>query len=195
VVESLPDGAVLALGNSLPIRDVDAYVTRAARLRVCAQRGANGIDGLVSGAIGSAIGSGAPTLLLLGDVSLLHDLSGLANWRLAPSPLVIALVDNAGGRIFDQLPAQKLYSTEPEAARLWHTAPECDFARAAAAFGIDYHAPTTPDAIQSATRAALERRGATLLHLRVGPTSAAELRQAVLSELGAELSGSSAGRS
>lgn len=190
VVESLPDGAVLALGNSLPIRDVDAYVTRAARLRVCAQRGANGIDGLVSGAIGSAVGSGAPTLLLLGDVSLLHDLSGLANWRLAPVPLVIALVDNAGGRIFDQLPAQKLYGTEPEAARLWHTAPECDFARAAGAFGLDYQAPTTPEAIQSATRAALERRGATLLHLRVGPSSAANLRQSVLGVLATDLAGS-----
>ncbi|HVY27061.1 MAG TPA: 2-succinyl-5-enolpyruvyl-6-hydroxy-3-cyclohexene-1-carboxylic-acid synthase [Polyangiaceae bacterium] len=195
VIESLPDGAVLALGNSLPIRDVDAYVTRGARLRVCAQRGANGIDGLVSGAIGSAIASGSPTLLLLGDVSLLHDLSGLANWRLAPSPLVIALIDNAGGRIFDQLPAQKLYGPEPEAAKLWHTAPDCDFPRAAAAFGLHYHAPTTPDAIQAATRDALERRGATLLHLRVGPTSAAELRQGVLSALGADLAGSNAGRS
>jgi 2-succinyl-5-enolpyruvyl-6-hydroxy-3-cyclohexene-1-carboxylate synthase len=186
VVESLPDGAVLALGNSLPIRDVDAYVTHAARLRVCAQRGANGIDGLVSGAIGSAIGSGAPTLLLLGDVSLLHDLSALANVRLATSPLVIAVVDNAGGRIFDQLPVAKLYQDDPAAA-LWRTPPACDFAQIAAAFGVDYQAPTTPESIAAATRAALTRCSATLLHLRVGPRSASELRQRVLGELASDL--------
>lgn len=188
VVESLPDGAVLALGNSLPIRDVDAYVTRAARLRVVVQRGANGIDGLVSGAIGSAIGSGAPTLLLLGDVSMLHDLSGLANVQLATSPLVIAVVDNAGGRIFDQLPVAKLYGDKPE-AELWHTPPACDFAQAAALFGLAYRAPTTPEDIASSTRAALERRGPTLLHLRVGPNSAAQMRQSVLAALTTELAG------
>jgi 2-succinyl-5-enolpyruvyl-6-hydroxy-3-cyclohexene-1-carboxylate synthase len=188
VVENLPDGAVLALGNSLPIRDVDAYVTRAARVRVVVQRGANGIDGLVSGAIGSAIGSGAPTLLLLGDVSLLHDLSGLANARLATSPLVIAVVDNAGGRIFDQLPVAKLYADQPEAA-LWNTPPACDFAHAAALFGLGYQAPTTPEAVATSTRAALERRGATLLHLRVGPHSAEQMRQSVLTALAGDLAG------
>lgn len=188
VVESLPDGAVLALGNSLPIRDVDAYVTRAARVRVVVQRGANGIDGLVSGAIGSAIGSGAPTLLLLGDVSLLHDLSGLANARLAASPLVIAVVDNAGGRIFDQLPVAKLYADKPEAA-LWNTPSEYDLAHAAALFGLDYQAPTTPEAVATSTRAALERRGASLLHLRVGPHSAEQMRLGVLTALAGDLAG------
>jgi 2-succinyl-5-enolpyruvyl-6-hydroxy-3-cyclohexene-1-carboxylate synthase len=178
----------LALGNSLPIRDVDAYVTHAARVRVVVQRGANGIDGLVSGAIGSAIGSGAPTLLLLGDVSLLHDLSGLANARLATSPLVIAVVDNAGGRIFDQLPVAKLYADQPEAA-LWNTPPACDFAHAAALFGLGYQAPTTPEAVATSTRAALERRGATLLHLRVGPHSAEQMRQSVLTALAGDLAG------
>ena len=188
VVESLPDGSVLALGNSLPIRDVDAYVTRAARFRVTAQRGANGIDGLVSAAIGSAVGSGAPTLLLLGDVSLLHDLGGLASAALVETPLVIAVVDNAGGRIFDQLPVQKLYASEPFAARLWLTPPERDLSHAAALFGLYYLAPTTPEAIRTMTARALMQSQPVLLHLRVGPHSAAQMRQRVLGSLAAALS-------
>lgn len=185
VVEALPAGTVLALGNSLPIRDVDAYVTRAARLRVTAQRGANGIDGLVSGAIGSAIGSAAPTLLLLGDVSLLHDLGGLASLGLLQTPFVVAVVDNAGGRIFDQLPVQKLYSAEPAAARLWHTPPERELSHVAALFGLRYEAPSTPQAIADVARRALTQSQPTLLHLRVAPHSAAHMRQNVLSALSA----------
>jgi 2-succinyl-5-enolpyruvyl-6-hydroxy-3-cyclohexene-1-carboxylate synthase len=187
VLESLPDGAVLALGNSLPIRDVEAYVTHAGRLRVAAQRGANGIDGLVSGAIGSAIGSGAPTLLLLGDVSLLHDLNGLASAGLVKAtPLVIAVVDNAGGRIFDQLPVERLYRAEPEAARLWLTPPERELSHAAALFGLRYEAPSTPAAVAAATARALSQTEPTLLHLRVGPDSALQLRQRVLTALSAD---------
>jgi 2-succinyl-5-enolpyruvyl-6-hydroxy-3-cyclohexene-1-carboxylate synthase len=183
VVAGMPDGALLALGNSLPIRDVDAYVTQAARLRVTAQRGANGIDGLVSGAIGSAIASGAPTLLLLGDVSLLHDLGGLAGVALVKTPLVIAVIDNAGGRIFDQLPVEKLYRAEPDAARLWLTPPERELAHAAALFGLRYSAPSTPEAITAATAQALAHAQPTLLHLRVGPHSAAQMRQRILAAL------------
>ena len=185
VVEALPDGSVLALGNSLPIRDVDAYVTHAARVRVTTQRGANGIDGLVSGAIGSAIGSGVPTLLLLGDVSLLHDLGGLASLALVTTPFVVAVVDNAGGRIFDQLPVEKLYSAEPDAAKLWLTPPERDLTHVAALFGLKYEAPTTLAAIRTATARALSQNVATLLHLRVGPDSAAQLRKSVLASLSA----------
>jgi 2-succinyl-5-enolpyruvyl-6-hydroxy-3-cyclohexene-1-carboxylate synthase len=156
---------------------------------VAAQRGANGIDGLISGAIGSAIGSGAPTLLLLGDVSFLHDLGGLAAARLVKTPLVIAVIDNAGGRIFDQLPVQNLYGSEPDAAKLWLTPPELDLAHAAALFGLHYDAPTTAEAIRHATTRALTRSGPALLHLRVGPESAAGMRQRIVAALSAELSG------
>ncbi|MDF3065934.1 MAG: 2-succinyl-5-enolpyruvyl-6-hydroxy-3-cyclohexene-carboxylic-acid synthase [Polyangiaceae bacterium] len=186
VVESLPADAVLALGNSLPIREVDAYVTRAKRLCVVSQRGANGIDGLVSGAVGSALGSGAPTLLLLGDVSLLHDIGALASARLVPSPLVIAVVDNAGGRIFDQLPVQRLYAEDARLSELWLTPPGRELSHAAALFGLTYDAPTSLEAVRAATSEAIARRGGTLLHLRVGANSAAEQRQRVVAALGAE---------
>jgi 2-succinyl-5-enolpyruvyl-6-hydroxy-3-cyclohexene-1-carboxylate synthase len=183
VVESLPAGTVLALGNSLPIREVDAYVTRAQPVRVVSQRGANGIDGLVSGALGSALGSGSPTLLLLGDVSLLHDVGALASARLVSTPLVIAVVDNAGGRIFDQLPVHQLYAGDRSLTELWRTPPERDLSHAAALFGLIYEAPREDDAVRAAIRAALARSATTLLHLRVGPTSAADARRSILAAL------------
>ncbi len=79
VLEHLPEPCQLVLGNSLPIREVDAYVPSSARaLSVLSQRGANGIDGLISGAAGAASLREEPTVLLLGDVSFMHDLGGLA---------------------------------------------------------------------------------------------------------------------
>jgi 2-succinyl-5-enolpyruvyl-6-hydroxy-3-cyclohexene-1-carboxylate synthase len=186
---ALPDGALLVLGNSLPIRDADAYVTRAAKVRVVCQRGANGIDGLVSGAIGSAIGGGAPTLLLIGDVSLLHDLGGLAASSLLRSPLVIAVIDNAGGRIFDQLPLHDLYRDDSRAAELWRTPPSPRLEHAAALFGLGYQAPGTQAEIRDAVGKGLGKPGVTLLHLRVDPESAARSRQHILEALGAETRG------
>lgn len=92
---------LLAVGNSLPIRLLDRYVTEI-DAPVLSQRGASGIDGLVAGAAGAAIASGRPTTLLLGDVSFLHDLDGLLAAREAP--LTIVVLHNDGGRLFEQLP-------------------------------------------------------------------------------------------
>lgn len=181
---ALPEGAVLVLGNSLPIREVDAYVARAPRVRVVSQRGANGIDGLVAGAIGSALASGAPTLLLIGDVSLFHDLGALAASRLVKTPLVIALVDNGGGRIFDQLPVQKLYAADARAAELWLTPPTGQLSHAATLFGLDYVAPSSGPDIHAVVAAKLASPGVSLVHLRVEPHSAARSRQRVLEALG-----------
>jgi 2-succinyl-5-enolpyruvyl-6-hydroxy-3-cyclohexene-1-carboxylate synthase len=117
VARELPREAQLCLGNSLPIRDLDAYAADGAAAVILSQRGANGIDGLIAGAAGSALGSARPTLLLLGDVSLVHDLGGLAVARVLHTPLVLAVLDNDGGRIFDQLPVRDLYGTEAAAGR------------------------------------------------------------------------------
>jgi len=181
--QRLPDGAQWVLGNSLPIRDVDAYVSAAAGVRVLSQRGANGIDGLVSGAVGSALALPAPTLLLLGDVSLLHDLGGLAIAHEVHQPFVIAVLDNGGGRIFDQLPVRDLYQSEPAVERFWRTSPGCDLAHAAQLFGIRYAAASTLAALSAATADALTGNAATLLHVQVTPDSARTVRERVLARL------------
>jgi 2-succinyl-5-enolpyruvyl-6-hydroxy-3-cyclohexene-1-carboxylate synthase len=190
VARALPRGAQWMLGNSLALREVDAYVTHAADTVTLSQRGANGIDGLVSGAVGSALAAERPTLLLLGDVSLLHDLGGLALARLVKTPLVLAVIDNDGGRIFDQLPVRELYAGDDQGhAHFWVTPGGLDLAHAAALFGMAYAAPTTLEALASATTEALQRPGTTLLQIRVAPDSAREVRERVLLRLATESTG------
>ncbi len=186
---ALPDGSQWMLGNSLALRDVDAYVSKVAARVTLSQRGANGIDGLVSGAVGSAIAAERSTLLLLGDVSLLHDLGGLALARSLKTPLVIAVIDNEGGRIFDQLPVRDLYSTDTGLAHFWRTPHGLDLAHAAPLFGIAYCAPTTLEALATATTEGMHRPGATLLQIRVAPDSAADVRERVLQRLSTEVVG------
>jgi 2-succinyl-5-enolpyruvyl-6-hydroxy-3-cyclohexene-1-carboxylate synthase len=186
IARALPSGAQWILGNSLALREVDAYVNDAAATLTLSQRGANGIDGLVSGAVGSALAEKRPTLLLLGDVSLLHDLAGLALARLVSTPLVFAVIDNEGGRIFDQLPVRDLYAQNDDVAHFWRTPPGLDLSHAARLYEIAYSAPTTLPALSAALAEAWRRPGATLLQVRVAPNSARDVRERVLRRLAAE---------
>jgi 2-succinyl-5-enolpyruvyl-6-hydroxy-3-cyclohexene-1-carboxylate synthase len=102
---TLPDGAVLYVANSMAIREVDAFAgPRGGELRVLANRGVNGIDGQVSAALGAAAGSRAPTVLWCGDLTLLHDVSGLLAGRLHDAGLTIVVSNDDGGGIFEYLP-------------------------------------------------------------------------------------------
>ena len=101
----LPDEAVVWVSSSMPIRDVEAYFPQSAkRLRFLANRGANGIDGVVSSAMGAATATGPPTWVLIGELALQHDAGGLLAARRAGVELEIVCVNNGGGGIFDFLP-------------------------------------------------------------------------------------------
>jgi 2-succinyl-5-enolpyruvyl-6-hydroxy-3-cyclohexene-1-carboxylate synthase len=185
-LEALPPGGLLVVGNSLPIREVDAYVRATTRsVDVVCQRGANGIDGLIAGAAGAARAAEQPALLLLGDVdvSFAHDLGGLAAVRLVESPLAIVVIDNQGGRIFEQLPLERLFERDPERAALWLTPPDLAFEHAGPLFGLPYAAPQSLTALGDALSVALERRGASIVHVRVPPHGARDAQRAVIAEL------------
>jgi 2-succinyl-5-enolpyruvyl-6-hydroxy-3-cyclohexene-1-carboxylate synthase len=102
---SLPDGALLWAGNSMPVRDLDDWLAGSERaIRPLSNRGANGIDGVVSTALGAAAADVGPVVLVVGDVSFLHDLNALVSARLHGLSATIVLVDNDGGGIFSFLP-------------------------------------------------------------------------------------------
>jgi 2-succinyl-5-enolpyruvyl-6-hydroxy-3-cyclohexene-1-carboxylate synthase len=99
------DGDLVYTASSMPIRDQEAFVpSRPAQVRFLCNRGANGIDGLVSSGIGAAVASGRPTWIVTGDLGLAHDLGGLAALREAGAPVRVVVIDNGGGGIFEFLP-------------------------------------------------------------------------------------------
>jgi 2-succinyl-5-enolpyruvyl-6-hydroxy-3-cyclohexene-1-carboxylate synthase len=181
VVDALPDGALLVLGNSLPVRVADAACPASARrIDVLGQRGACGIDGLIAGAAGSASAAGRPTAVLLGDVSFAHDLGGLAAARAAGAPLAVVVIDNGGGRIFEQLPVASAPGGAEALERYFLTPPGVDVASAAAAFGLPHRRALDVAALAGAVREALAAEGATVIHAPVAPHGAREVERAAL---------------
>jgi 2-succinyl-5-enolpyruvyl-6-hydroxy-3-cyclohexene-1-carboxylate synthase len=109
----LPAGATVWVGSSMPIRDVEAYFPQSDKpIRFLANRGANGIDGVVSSAAGAALATGERVWLLTGELGLLHDIGGLLAARRAGAELSIVCLDNGGGSIFDFLPVAE--AADPE---------------------------------------------------------------------------------
>jgi 2-succinyl-5-enolpyruvyl-6-hydroxy-3-cyclohexene-1-carboxylate synthase len=182
-VAAAGDGALLQLGNSLPIRVIDLVCAGGQPRDVLTQRGAAGIDGLIASAAG-ATSTGRPVLLILGDVSFAHDLGGLLAARLARAPLAIVVIDNGGGQIFGTLPVAA--AAAPDAlARHFTTAPALDPVAVAAALGLRAALARDPAAVRAAVTAALAAAGPTVIHAPVAPTGARDLRRAALASLSA----------
>ncbi len=101
----LPSDSTLVVSSSMPVRDLEAYaLPRDLPPRVVSNRGANGIDGVVSTALGVALASGSPTVALVGDLAFLHDVSALVHSRGIDAHLTVVVADNGGGGIFSFLP-------------------------------------------------------------------------------------------
>jgi 2-succinyl-5-enolpyruvyl-6-hydroxy-3-cyclohexene-1-carboxylate synthase len=145
VVAGLPDGSRLVVSSSMPIRDVERYAPPRSGLRVAANRGANGIDGVVSTAVGVAVaarqepgraeGAGPATGLLIGDLAFLHDSNGLLGIAGRDVDLVCVVVDNDGGGIFSFLP-QAGALPGPRYEQLFGTPHGLDLVALARAYGV-----------------------------------------------------------
>jgi 2-succinyl-5-enolpyruvyl-6-hydroxy-3-cyclohexene-1-carboxylate synthase len=181
VLAALPAGSALVLGNSLPIRNVDAFGAGGRDAIVLSQRGANGIDGLVAGSCGAARALGRAVTLLLGDVSLLHDLTSLGLARDLAAPLVVVVVNNHGGRIFEQLPLGRgPASGDAELRSLYErtlahvcTPHDLDLEHAARLFGLAYARVATKVELEAALGAAYARSACTVVDVSVPPSGAA----------------------
>jgi 2-succinyl-5-enolpyruvyl-6-hydroxy-3-cyclohexene-1-carboxylate synthase len=135
ITASVPSGGHLLVASSMPVRDVEWFGTPRSDVTVHSNRGANGIDGVLATATGIAIGSGAPTAVLLGDVAFCHDASSLTALQRRGLDLTIVVTDNDGGAIFSFLPqASSLAADRFE--QLFGTPHGTDVVEVARAFGL-----------------------------------------------------------
>ncbi len=141
VVDLLPARATLFMGNSSPIRHLDQYGRAAAKpIFAYASRGASGIDGNISTALGIHTGRQEPLVAVLGDITFYHDLNGL--WQIKQAQMenvTIVLLNNNGGSIFNRLPVAQL---EPPFTDLFLTPPNLDFEPVVRMYGLDYQLAT-----------------------------------------------------
>jgi 2-succinyl-5-enolpyruvyl-6-hydroxy-3-cyclohexene-1-carboxylate synthase len=170
-----PRRAVLFAGNSLPIRLLDMFACAEGGdfdVSVFSNRGASGIDGVLATAVGCALGQARPLTLLIGDLSLLHDLSSLMLLRRVRQPFVVVVLNNDGGGIFQMLPVPDRADVRE---RFFQVSHGLDFAGACEMFGLTYVSPESRrDFIDSYTLALRQPR-ATVVEVKVPPHRATEM--------------------
>ena len=178
LIDALPVGAAIVAGNSMPIRDLDTVLRSGpAPLHVYGNRGASGIDGVVSTALGiAAARPGSPLALVLGDLSAYHDMNGLLAVRRFGLAATIVVLNNDGGGIFSMLPQA---SRVPEFEPLFGTPHGLRFEHAAAQYGLGYAQPDTPEAYQEALADSLGRDDAQLIEVRTQRAENAALHEAM----------------
>ena len=156
---ALPDGAVLVATNSMPVRDLDAFVFDTGSVVCCANRGAAGIDGSASTALGIAADDPSRAVALYtGDLALLHDLSGLAAVARLGLHLIAVCVDNDGGEIFSLLPVADRIPA-PDFERLFRTPHGVDLCGLDGFAGIRACRVSTAGELGDAVSAAAATRG------------------------------------
>jgi 2-succinyl-5-enolpyruvyl-6-hydroxy-3-cyclohexene-1-carboxylate synthase len=159
LVAHLPAHSTLVVSSSMPVRDVEAFAAPGVDgPRILANRGANGIDGVVSTALGVALASGGPTVALVGDLAFLHDVSALVTVAGFSTALTVVVADNAGGGIFNFLPPAT--ELDPGTFETLFATPQAAGVEAVAAgFGWPVEVTGPERSLEEALDRSLARRG------------------------------------
>ncbi|NWJ48094.1 MAG: 2-succinyl-5-enolpyruvyl-6-hydroxy-3-cyclohexene-1-carboxylic-acid synthase [Chloroflexi bacterium] len=167
--ELLPEGAILFSSNSMPVRDMDTFFSSTDRnIRLMCNRGANGIDGVVSSALGAGAVTSAPLTLVIGDLSFYHDMNGLLAAKLHQLNATIILINNDGGGIFSFLPQ----ASYPENFELLFGTPHgLDFRHVAALYGAEYTLSTNWHTFREAVSSSFAKPGLKIIEI---PTTRAQ---------------------
>ncbi len=163
----LPEEATLFVASSMPVRDIETFwPVRPDPPKVLCNRGANGIDGTVSSALGAAATGRGPVVLLIGDVALAHDIGGLLAAKRLGLELTIVLLNNEGGGIFDFLPVSGAATPKDVYTQHIATPTGLDFAQAAALYGLSHETVADVASLRAALERALATRGSAIVEVR-----------------------------
>jgi 2-succinyl-5-enolpyruvyl-6-hydroxy-3-cyclohexene-1-carboxylate synthase len=184
----LPEKAACFVSSSMPVRDLDTFFPGDGRsIRFLSNRGANGIDGVVSSALGASAVANDPLVLVIGDLAFYHDLNGLLAARLHHLRATIILINNDGGGIFSFLPP----AAHPEHFELLFGTPHgLDFRPAAELYGADFHRPRTWGEFQAVVKHGLQSDGLTVVEVRTDRQKNVTMHRQVWAAVSTALSGS-----
>ena len=179
VVAAVREGTTLFVSNSLPVRDLDAYGGGGKPLRAYGNRGASGIDGIVSTVAGiAAVSDGqSPIVAVVGDVAFYHDMNGLFAVAKHRLDILFVVINNDGGGIFHMLPIR---DHEPEFTRYFAAPHGLDFRHVAQLYGISYHRVDHPKDAAEALADVLAGTGPRILEVRSDRDRNQQSREAVV---------------
>ncbi|HEX6594483.1 MAG TPA: 2-succinyl-5-enolpyruvyl-6-hydroxy-3-cyclohexene-1-carboxylic-acid synthase [Bacillota bacterium] len=167
LLEVIPNGSGLYVGNSMAIRDIDTFfLCTSKKLKVLANRGANGIDGVTSSALGAAA-TGKPMTLLIGDLSFYHDFNSLLAAKHYELDIVIVLINNNGGGIFSFLPQS---SDDKYFEVLFGTPLHLEFQKGIEMYGGTYRQVITEDDFKKALENSYCERGLSVIEVKTDRT-------------------------
>lgn len=182
IARAMPDGGAVVLSSSMPLREFESFaMPRPGELTVYANRGLNGIDGVVSTAYGVAMHHDGPTALLIGDVAMAHDLAALQLGKRLQADLTIVVVDNGGGAIFDHLPVAGM---EPMFTRHFTTETGLHWEASAELFGVQVTSVTDLGQFAEALNQSFELPGTKVLVVRTDREEAQRFRERILAGFG-----------
>lgn len=185
VLKNLPDPSSLMVSNSMPVRDLDYFApVSEKRIHIFQNRGASGIDGITSTALGIAAAKQEPVVLITGDLAFYYDLNGLLASLKYSIPLVVVLINNNGGGIFDMLPVSACTDVFNE----YFTTPHnLDFSHFVKGYGGCFENIEDWGHFENAFKKALGLKGLTVLQINTNSKASVNLRRDFWKKAGAEL--------
>jgi len=163
IISIIPSNTKIMVGNSLPVRDFDNFVGKTnINLKLFFNRGASGIDGVTSTALGIA-SIEKPTILITGDLSFLHDLNALLPAKKYSIPLIVILINNNGGGIFEMLPIsseKKLFNT------FFKTPHNLNISFLVKSFGLEHHLIKGTKDFQNKLKSSFLKKSLTVLEIK-----------------------------
>ncbi|WP_217589123.1 2-succinyl-5-enolpyruvyl-6-hydroxy-3-cyclohexene-1-carboxylic-acid synthase [Lentibacillus saliphilus] len=174
LVEAVPENETVYVGNSMAVRDLDTFlINNTKQLNILANRGANGIDGMLSSGLGAAA-SGQHVTLLLGDLSFYHDMNGLLAAKHYPLNMTVLVINNNGGGIFSFLPQ----ANEPKHFEaLFGTPLHIDFKHTAALYELNYDLVDNQADLLKSLKNSYEQKGVTIVEVQTNRADNAQMHK------------------